>query len=347
MQPPVGAPEPVKQDPVSLAYPFELLVFGLLGYFWQSIPELLGFSPIVDNAFLISFLVASCVNLFACFIFTSKDSFLPWAKGFVAYTGSLWIAYVHVLMESVSQGKVDVCCNGKATVDFSKAQAAVFFDKMFFHQAIAAVTLACLTIFFMIALLQVKSCHTGGSSLQDWFPRHTFACAAFLVVIHTAIFAMSPVTCGKFLEFGGVTLSFAIVSWLLCIDGGWIMRLAAQGESQPEHWKRVDLVWFSVQSLLIVISLAFACVLVSVLGQRVSVTLVILCTVVLAWFAFLFIKDYRDLLQSEQPAEQPAAVPAPAAEVPVVVTETVRMRGTPAANSVFAGALPPQTKKAR
>ncbi|MFN9917878.1 MAG: hypothetical protein ACK53L_35145, partial [Pirellulaceae bacterium] len=115
----------------------------------------------------------------------------------------------------MSQGKVEVCCNGKATAEFSKVQAAIFYDKMFMHQAIAAVTWACLTIILVIALLQVKSCHSGVSSFQDWFPRHTFAAAAFLVVIHTAIFAMSPVTCSKYLEFGGVTLSFAIVAWLL------------------------------------------------------------------------------------------------------------------------------------
>lgn len=336
-----------KEDPVSLAYPFELLIFALVGYFWQSIPELLGFSPIIDNAFLLSVLITSCINLFSSFFFTSKDSFLPWAKGFAAHIAALWIAYIHVLFESVSQGSMEVCCSqGKATADFSKVQAAIFYDKMFMHQAIAAVTWACLTIILVIALLQVKSCHTGVSSIQDWFPRHTLAAAALLVVIHTAIFAMSPVTCKKFMEFGGVTLSFAIVAWLLSIDGGWIMRIATREEMPPEHWKRVDLVWFSVQSLLAVISLLFACVLVSVLGQRVSVSLVVFSSVFFLWFVSLFVKDYL-AIRSESAKDVPLA-PAQSLVVNApTVPESMRMRGAVNPSSGYITALPVQTKKAR
>ena len=336
----------VNQEQISLAYPFELLIFALIEYFWQSIPELLGFAPVIDNAFLLSVLVTSCINLFLSFVFTTKGSFLPWAKGFVAHTGALWIAYLHTLSESVSQGSVEVCCEGKTTAPFAKVQAAIFYDKMFMHQAIAAVTWACLTIVLVIAMLQVKSCHAGVSSFQDWFPRQTFAAAAFLVVIHTAIFVMSPVTCRKYLEFGGVILSFGIVTWLLTIDGGWIMRLVAREEMPPEHWKRVELLLFSVQSLLALLALFFSCVLVSVLGQRVSGSLVVFSSLVFVWYLSLFTRDYLGIRAENKAEKQQESAPSPVVEVQNV-PPSMRIRASSGPVSGFISALPVQTKKAR
>jgi hypothetical protein len=288
---------------ISLVYPTEILIFAIIGWAWLSLREMFGDTPVMDSGVIISLLVTSILNFLISTTLTFKEEYVQYAKGFAAHVFSLWILYLHSIIESVSDGKIDLCCGSGITqkgVSFSKAQGVMFFGGIPMHQVFAIITWGFLTIVMFISLLQVKSNYLNPSSLKDWFIRKTWSAITFLLVIHTVIFSMSNLTCTKFMEFSGVIICFGILTLCLMVDIGWIIGIALKIPHSSLRSKKMTVLWFSIECIVSLTSLILVFVLLAVIGNRVPAGLLTMIVIFLIWVSLVIIKDVYKIKAMER-----------------------------------------------
>jgi len=300
---------------VPLVYPIEIFVFSLIGYAWLSLREMLGGTPVLDAGVIISLLVVSTLNLAVSTLLPDKESFKPWAKSFAGHSISLWLLYLHSIIESASSdGSLSVCCGDgvkKDGISFSKVQAAVFFGGLLMHQIFAVITFAFLSVVSFVSLLQAKASHSvkENSTLRDWVPIEIWTSLIVHVLLHSIIFSLSSLTCRKFFELVIVVITLAVAVWLLMVDPAWIMVSVAKRKGRPyadSLAKKIEIVWFVLKGSFCFIGLVLAFVMISVLGQRVSASFIVLAVLYVVWFVVTLVRDLKTMkvLKQKENAEK-------------------------------------------
>lgn len=291
-----------EDDSIPLVYPVEIFIFALLGWAWLSFREMLGSTPVLDAGVVISLLITGSLNLLLSTLLPDKESFKPWAKSFAGQAISIWILYLHSIIESVSSdGSMTVCCGGgvkKDGISFSKAQAEVFFGGLFMHQVFAIITFCFLTVKMFVSLLQVRANHalSKHSTLRNWIPKETWTATFVLLTLHTVLFSVSSLNCNRYFELVMVIIILVVLIWLMMVSPAKIMIAVAKRRHKPytpSFSKRIEIIFFVVDFSLGILVLILAFVLLAVLGGRISVSFIVIAVLYLVWFLVILIRDIR------------------------------------------------------
>jgi hypothetical protein len=303
---PIDEPKEQKEkeedNSIPLVYPVEIFIFALLGWAWLSFREMLGSTPVLDAGVVISLLVTGTLNLLLSILLPDKESFKPWAKSFSGQAISIWILYLHSIIESVGgEGSMTVCCGGgikKDGISFSKVQAEVFFGGLLMHQIFAIITFCFLTVQMFVSLLQVRANHvlSKGSTLRNWIPKETWTATFVLLILHTILFSVSSLNCNRYFELVMVIIILAVLIWLMMVSPAKIIIAVSKRKHRPytpSFSKRIEIVFFVVDFSLGFLALILAFVLLAVLGGRISISFIVIAVLYLVWFLVILIRDIR------------------------------------------------------
>jgi hypothetical protein len=201
-----------------LLYATELLLFSVVAWGWIAIREAMGRLPVLDVALFISILVASSVNLFMA-IFLSTSNFRPFASACFSHAACVLLLYIYSLIESTTPGQQILCCGANTTrYSLDKTYASGFFGATPAHQIPAAVSLAFLIFYLVVAGGQATACADRPGLIHCLAKGSGFG-ANCLLTLHPYLMAtQSPVCKDNVKDFAGVTVFFASLGFILMLD---------------------------------------------------------------------------------------------------------------------------------
>ena len=204
-----------------LLYATELLLFSLVAWGWISLREAMGRTPVLDVAIFISMLVASSVNLFMA-IFLSTNNFRPFSSAGLSHAACILLLYIYSLIESTTPNQKIQCCGLNTTnitlYSLDKTYTAGFFGGLPAHQIAAALTLAFLVFYLIIAGGQAVAC-SDRPGLIHCLAKGTGFGANCLLALHPYLMAThSPVCKDELHAFASTTIFFIALGFLLMLD---------------------------------------------------------------------------------------------------------------------------------
>lgn len=205
---------PRKRSSRHMMFAVELLIFSLVGWGWLALREYMGATPVMDVSVIICLLVSSSVNLFLALVYHTTDQFKSSAKGFLAHTLSVWVLYAYSLIESTTPRQASLCCSGSSTFSVPGTYALAYFGGLPLHQTVGAVTLAFLSVFLLLAAVQVRVCIEDP---REWLMMKTPTSIACLVSFQLGLFAVNAGVCNAG-GLGIAVLVVAAIAWLVMVD---------------------------------------------------------------------------------------------------------------------------------
>jgi len=280
---PTSAP---KSDPVStpkdlsphLLYAVEMLAFAAIGWAWLAVRELMGATPVMDVSVLVSLLVASTLNLLLALIYYTSEQFKLPAQAFFNFVACIVFLYGFGLNESTTNGRTGLCCivDGVQSSTFSLrlTYKAVYFGGLSLHQPPAAITLAFLSIFLILAAAQAKVCMPDP---REWpLPKAALALVS-LLSLQQAMFSLSTPVCNDKDLASGVA-AIAGLSLFAMVDISWIYKTWYNDEDD-----RVRIVQLGLEFVLSLLIGMIAAVIAVKLGSGDALLLTL--SILLLWQA--------------------------------------------------------------
>ena len=207
---------PSLKDSRHMAYASEILVFSLVGLGWLSARELMSDTPVMDVTVMLSLFFCSVLNLMFAVTLNTTENFHVCASAFLCHVLATFILYVYSLAESVTQGTV--CCDGNVTYSRQQTYAAAFFGGLPFHQAAAAITIAFLIIFLILAAGQMRVC---SSDPKTWVLRGTALAVCALLSLHPTVMSRHQGLCQDHSSLGNAVISMTAFAFVVMIDWEW------------------------------------------------------------------------------------------------------------------------------
>ena len=216
----------IKQDKPAFAhllYAVEMLCFAVIGWAWLAVRELMGDTPVLDVAVLLSLLVSSIVNLLLALTYYTTDQFKGPAQAFLNHVACVWFLYAYGLAQSTTDGRGSICCveegaqvEGAQTSQYSLrlTYKAAYFGGLSLHQPPAAITLSFLTIFLILAAAQARVCT---DSPREWpMGKAPLAVVCVLGVMQAMFGIKAPVCRDK--DISSVVLAWVGIAWFFMLD---------------------------------------------------------------------------------------------------------------------------------
>lgn len=241
-----------------IVYAVELVLFSLFGWGWLALRELMGPTPVLDVAVMISVMVSAWLNLALALVLYTTERFADPARAFFSHTLAVWVLYGYGLMESSGTGAL-VCASG--TFSLPKTYAAAYFGGLAYCQVAGAVTLAFLTFILVLAAGQARACLGPPGR---WLAPSTGQGVAILVGLHLVAFVLgAPLKGGS----KGAAAFAAVVVVLLFISMArldWVRSVPAvevcvgpsaspERDGRIQHWLELA---FLLLLFLVCLSLA-------------------------------------------------------------------------------------------
>jgi hypothetical protein len=131
-------------------------IFALVGWAWLAMRELMGDTPVLDVTVLLVKLVSSVLNLLFALTYYTTNQFKHSAQAFLNHTACVWLLYIFCQLQSSTDGRGAICCVENSTKQ-SHLQGCLLWG-LALHQPPAAITLAFLAIFLILASSQARVC---------------------------------------------------------------------------------------------------------------------------------------------------------------------------------------------
>ena len=237
-------------DSGHIMYAVELAVFGFVGWGWLATRELLGATPVLDVAVLVSVAVLSCFNLGAALLLYTTDRFEGAARAFLSQALALWALYCHGLLQTTGGGELQ-CTTGPASAP--RTYAAAFFGGLAYHQAPAAFTLAFLTFVVILAAGQVRSC---GRPPSHWLSQCTGQAVVLALGLHLAAFLFSAPLPASYVG-GGVLLTILLLLEFASMVRVDFVRTAAGAGQEGDGTIQYILEWV-LHGLVVLVALSLS-----------------------------------------------------------------------------------------
>ena len=191
-------------------YAVKLMVFSILGLGWLSVREYVGDMPVTDASALLAVVVLASMNLVLALAYPTVKLFEKPARAFFSQILALTVFYTYSLAESMSN------TNGLGCKTWT--YTAAYFGNLPLHEMPAALTLAFLLIYLIMAAGQARICRKDP---KQWLVAGTGQAVLVLVVLHLALFVLkapaNPATGG-----GAVLVLLVIIMWVLMLQLDWL-----------------------------------------------------------------------------------------------------------------------------
>jgi len=188
----------------------KLMVFAMLGLGWLSVREYLGEIPVMDASALLAVAVLAGMNLALALAYPTVESFVEPSKAFFSQILALAVVYAYSLAESINN------TNGLGCKAWT--YTAAYFGNLPLHEVPAALTLAFLLIYLIMAAGQVRVCRKDP---KRWLAAGTGQAVLVLVMLHLALFVLkapaSPATGG-----GAILALLVLIMWILMLQLDWL-----------------------------------------------------------------------------------------------------------------------------
>ena len=227
---PAEQKKPKKEDsePSSahLLYAVEMLMFALVGWAWLAVREIMGDTPVLEVTVLLVMLVSSVLNLLLALTYYTTDQFKHPAQAFLNHTACVWLLYIFCQLQSSTDGRGNICCveDGTKQSQFSLrlTYKAAYFGGLALHQPPAAITLAFLSIFLILAASQARVCIENP---REW-PLHGKAPLAVicLLCLQQGVFGVTAPVC-KDQDVAAAVIGVIVFAWLALLDLPWILSI--------------------------------------------------------------------------------------------------------------------------
>ena len=311
-----------------MMFAVELLIFSMVGWGWLALREYMGATPVMDVSVIICLLVSSFVNLVLALVYHTTDQFKSSAKGFLAHTLSVWILYAYSLIESTTHWQTSLCCNGKSDFSVHSTYALAYFGGLPLHQTVGAVTLAFLSVFLLLAAVQVRVCIEDP---REWLMMKTPTAIICLVSFQLGLFAVNAGVCNSG-NLGVAVQVVAATAWLAMVD---ILKLINFNDKALG-----SLIQLIVETTLTVMLFAMGGVLSSSVSGAPSALLMVLFGGVLLWQSVALVLALVKILTPKKAAAgrgpvqyvdiaQPSAPPLEDPSEPQQAVLQSRYRGRP------------------
>jgi len=212
-----------QSSPGHLLYAVEILIFAVIGWAWVAVRELMSGTPVMDVSVLLSVLVCSIINLLLALVYYTTDQFRGSAKAFFNLSACLCLLYAFSLAQSTTNGRGPICCDhGQQRTDYSLrlTYRAAYFGGLTLHQPPAAITLAYLVIFLVLASAQARACMPNP---RDWLMGKSPLVIACLLGLLQAMFVVKAPVC-KDKDTAVALITLIIIAWFFMIDISWILN---------------------------------------------------------------------------------------------------------------------------
>ena len=203
-----------KRSSRHMMFAVELFIFSIVGWGWLAVREYMGATPVMDASVILCLFISASINLVLALVYHTTDQFKNSAQGFLAHTLSIWVLYAYSLYESTIPRQTPLCCGSASTFSASQTYAAAYFGGLPLHQTVAAVTLAFLSVFLLLAAVQVRVCLEDP---REWLLMKTGLAVVCLVSFQLGLFTTNAGVCGA----GGLGVAVqvtAAVAWISMID---------------------------------------------------------------------------------------------------------------------------------
>ena len=269
--------EPVRRDTSHMVYAVEMLIFSFIGWGWLAVREFLSDTPVSDVSLFVALLVTSVLNMAFALTFSTVEVFLPCANAFLSHTIAVFVFYIYSLMESTYGGTLTLCCKANGT-DVSTFTVVSTYREAFFggfslHQPAAAVTMAFVVIFLILAAGQVRVCSREPKS---WVMRGVALSIAILVSLHVVLMVIYTPTCVRYGEVAYTVIAMIVLTGLLMVDFHWISLFI---DDADENFFKVLQIWLEIFSLVML--MCFSNILSASLTGTLSIPLIGLSVVLL------------------------------------------------------------------
>jgi hypothetical protein len=206
-----------------LLYAVEMLLFALIGWAWLAVREIMGDTPVLEVTVLLVMLVSSVLNLLFALTYYTTDQFKDPAKAFLNHTACVWLLFIFCQFQSSTDGRGQICCaeDGKKSLfSLRLTYKAAHFGGLALHQPAAAITLAFLSIFLILAASQARVCIENP---REW-PMHGKAPLAVvcLLCLQQGVFGLTAPVC-KDQDLSAVVVGIAAFAWLTMLDVPWVL----------------------------------------------------------------------------------------------------------------------------
>jgi hypothetical protein len=229
---PVASTKPQQADDESkpssahLLYAVEMLIYSLVGWAWLAVREIMGDTPVLEVTVLLVMLVSSVLNLLLALTYYTTDQFKHPAQAFLNHTACVWLLYIFCQLQSSTDGRGNICCveDGTKQSQFSLrlTYKAAYFGGLALHQPPAAITLAFLSIFLILAASQARVCIENP---REW-PLHGKAPLAVicLLCLQQGVFGVTAPVC-KDQDVAAAVIGVIVFAWLALLDLPWILSI--------------------------------------------------------------------------------------------------------------------------
>jgi hypothetical protein len=208
-----------------LLYAVEMLAFAVIGWAWLAVRELMGDTPVMDVAVMLSLLVCSAINLLFALLYHTTDQFKGLAQAFINHTVCLWLLYAFSYAQSTTDGRGSICCvvdgNRYNSYSLRLTYKAAYFGGLTLHQPAAAITLSFLSIFLLLAAAQAKACKLIPIEWPlDKAPLVMICLLGFL----QGMFGLKAPVC-KDQDMSGAAIAVAVMAWALAaLNFPWLYK---------------------------------------------------------------------------------------------------------------------------
>ena len=232
-QRPNNKPQTAQVDPSNkpshLLYAVEMLAFAVVGWAWLAVRELMGDTPVMDVAVLLSVLVSSVINLVMALLYYTTEQFKNPAQAFLNHAACVWLLYAFSLLQSTTDGRSAICCieDGaqKSLFSLRLTYRQAYFGGLTLHQSAAAITLSFLTIFLILASAQARVCT---QSPREWpMAKAPLAVVCLLCLQQAMLGIMAPVCKDK--DISNAVLAFIVIALVLMLDTPWLFAKLTNG----------------------------------------------------------------------------------------------------------------------
>ena len=240
---PVEQKKPKKEDsePSSahLLYAVEMLMFALVGWAWLAVREIMGGTPVLEVTVLLVMLVSSVLNLLFALIYYTTDQFKHPAQAFLNHTACVWVLYIFCQFQSSTDGRGPICCvedGKKGLFSLRLTYKAAHFGGLALHQPAAAITLAFLSIFLILAASQARVCIENPG---EW-PMHKAPLAVVcLLCLQQGLFGVTAPVC-KDQDVSAAVIGIVVFAWLTMIDVPWVLSFFSKTDNKKDDNKNSE-----------------------------------------------------------------------------------------------------------